>query len=148
MNLLNLVQFIQLPFAIIPLLKVYSSAEIMSGYTISKFKLIFVILLSIMIQVFNIFSVYFVLEDSAKVWKVIVWILISCHTIFISRFAIFINLKVFFSYLKIRNIKTENLIYQTIEETQTFISSNEEEEEKEEKEEKEGKGEEKYSSNE
>ena len=85
MNLLNLVQFIQLPFAIIPLIKFYNSDVIMQGYNISKVKLIFIIILSIIIQIFNIFSVYFVLQDSANVWKIIVWILISFHTLFISK---------------------------------------------------------------
>ena len=85
MNLLNLVQFIQLPFVIIPLLKLYSSTEIMSGYIISKWKLIFIIILSILIQVFNIFSIQGVIKDSKKVWVIIVWILISIHTLFISK---------------------------------------------------------------
>lgn len=85
MNLLNLVQFIQLPFAVVPLLKMYASKEIMLGYSVSKCKLIFIIILSVVIQLFNIFSVYFVIKDSAAVWKVVVWILISFHTMFIGR---------------------------------------------------------------
>ena len=83
MNLLNLVQFVQLPFVIIPLLKIYNSKEIMSGYKISKCKFIFIIVLSVLIQIFNIFSIQGVVKDSKKVWVIIVWILITIHTLFI-----------------------------------------------------------------
>ena len=86
MGLLNLVQFVQLPFAIIPLLKMYYSPKIMEGYTISKCRFGFVIIMSVVIQIFNIFAVYEVVKRSTKVIQVLTWVLIGCHTIFIGKF--------------------------------------------------------------
>ena len=83
MGLLNLVQFVQLPFAIIPLLKMYYSPNIMEGYTISKCRFGFVIIMSVIIQIFNIFAVYEVVKGSTKSIQVFTWVLIGCHTIFI-----------------------------------------------------------------
>ena len=86
MGILNLVQFIQLPFAVIPLLKMYYSPSIMEGFKISKCKFCFVVILSVVIQVFNIFSIYGVIKDSKVVYQVLVWVLIAFHTIFIGNF--------------------------------------------------------------
>lgn len=85
MNLLNIVQFVQLPFSIIPLLKFYSSRSIMADFDISRVKLVALIILSVMIQVFNIFSVNEVVKDARKGWKALVWTLVAVYLIFLGR---------------------------------------------------------------
>lgn len=85
MNLLNVVQFVQLPFSVIPLLKCYNSPNIMVNFRISKFKLWMIIVLSVLIQIFNIFSVNEVVKDSKTFWKVLVWVLVAIYLLFLGK---------------------------------------------------------------
>jgi natural resistance-associated macrophage protein len=95
MFLLNLVQFIQLPFAIVPLLKMYNTPSVMVDYEISKCKFFTLIVFSFFIQIFNIFSICDVVKDFQIGWRVLVYVLTGLHTLFI----------VYFAWLPVRSFK-------------------------------------------
>lgn len=87
MFLLNLVQFIQLPFAIVPLLKMYNNSNVMMDYPISKCKFYTLIVFSFLIQIFNIISICDVVHDFKLGWRILVYLLTALHSLFIVYFA-------------------------------------------------------------
>ena len=82
MNMLNIIQFIQLPFVIIPLLKFSYCKKIMKNEMYSKAKLIFLCVLFFFLQVINIYSIISSFEDFTTLWKVVGWIFLIVYTCF------------------------------------------------------------------
>lgn len=57
--LLNIVQFVQLPFVLIPLFKFISNKKIMNGYKASKPKLLILKIISLMFMIMNIIQILY-----------------------------------------------------------------------------------------
>ena len=57
--LLNVVQFIQLPFVLIPLFKFISNKKIMNGYKANRTKLIFLKLISMIFTIINVVQILY-----------------------------------------------------------------------------------------
>jgi Mn2+/Fe2+ NRAMP family transporter len=55
--LLNIIQFIQLPFVLIPLFKFISNSKIMNGYKINKLKLNILMMISLIFTIINIVQI-------------------------------------------------------------------------------------------
>lgn len=67
----------------------------MSEFETSKIKLVALIILSVIIQVFNIFSINDVIKDSRKVWIILVWALIFIYILFLGIFIFVFTKSVF-----------------------------------------------------
>lgn len=67
----------------------------MSEFETSKIKLVALIILSVIIQVFNIFSINEVIKDSRKVWIILVWALIFIYILFLGIFIFVFTKSVF-----------------------------------------------------
>jgi len=79
MNLLNIMQFVQLPFVIIPLMKFVSNASIMGeDYRYKGFGFWILLFFAVVLQAINIYSIFGVVQDdlgTAIWWLVLVLIL-------------------------------------------------------------------------
>ena len=87
MSLLNIIQFVQLPFVIVPLLKFSCSEKIMVGKTYKRGKIIFLIICSVVLQLINIYSIGAVISDFNLYFKLLVILLIILQFVFITYLA-------------------------------------------------------------
>ena len=94
MNLLNIIQFVQLPFALIPLMKFAYSNTIMDYKRYSARKMAFLVICSIFLQVINIYSMLEVAREMNAFWKIVIGVLIVGQLMFI----------VFLSQIKIKGV--------------------------------------------
>ena len=92
MNFLNIVQFIQLPFVIIPLLKFSLSGNIMGNRIYNYNKFIFLCALAIVLQIFNYFSIISSMSELSFFGQFFMWIFLIVYTTFCGYF-VFLDIK-------------------------------------------------------
>jgi len=80
-NILNVVQFVELPFVIVPLLRFVSSKQIMGDRAYSLNKTIVLIALSGILQFINIYSIYQATGADTVETGAIFWILVTIQTL-------------------------------------------------------------------
>jgi NRAMP (natural resistance-associated macrophage protein)-like metal ion transporter len=80
-NILNVVQFIELPFVIVPLLRFVSSSRIMGTRVYSFSKTILLIVLSVILQLINLYSLYDAIGADTFETSAIFWILVTIQTL-------------------------------------------------------------------
>lgn len=83
MNLLNIIQFVQLPFVIVPLLKMYISPRIMGTFSISAIRFWIMIFLSVLIQIINVISIYSISKEANLTGQIVICCLIMVYLLFI-----------------------------------------------------------------
>ena len=89
MNILNIVQFVQLPFVIIPLIKFANNKKIMNDEPYSQRKLGFIVLCASFLQLINVYSIIQVMEEFSPLAKgmVILFLVSQFGIIFFLAFA-------------------------------------------------------------
>jgi len=93
MNLLNIIQFVQLPFVVIPLFKFVTNKKIMEDQIYQGVKVWFLMFFAFLLQAINIYSIFGVVNDivgEALWWFVL--ILILTQTGFLIYLAFFVNI--------------------------------------------------------
>ena len=81
-GLLNIVQFLQLPFVVIPLLRFVTNTTVMKSvkYTYKTAHIFVVAVLSIFLQIINVYSIKMAI-DFDKTWKVwLFWVIVVTQT--------------------------------------------------------------------
>ena len=92
MNMLNIIQFVQLPFVIIPLLKFSYSKTIMKNIVYSNGKLIFLCILFSFLQFVNIYSIISSFQDFSTIWVVFGYVFLVLYSGF-CLYLIFMKIK-------------------------------------------------------
>lgn len=87
-NLLNIIQFIELPFVIIPLLRFVASRGIMGKRCFSNFKWYALVSLSLFLQIINLFSLYSAVGSKSAGSQIVYWALVTVQTVFLSYLAL------------------------------------------------------------
>lgn len=80
-NILNVVQFIELPFVIVPLLRFVSSKQIMGDRVYSYKKTIMLITFSVILQLINLYSLNQSVGTDSMETAAIFWILVTVQTL-------------------------------------------------------------------
>ena len=79
-SLLNILQFIQLPFVIIPLIRFAMSSKLMGEHVYKGFKVYLVIFFASVLQAINLYSIFEVLSEAGNVVRIFSYILIVLQT--------------------------------------------------------------------
>lgn len=84
MNYLNIIQFIQLPFVVIPMIHILNNTYIMKNYKYKKSKINIIIFFTILLQIFNMVNIYTIIitESTNKIIFFVIIFLVYYYLIY------------------------------------------------------------------
>lgn len=79
LSYLNIIQFIQLPFAIIPLVKILKNKELLGKHSSSNAEIFIIIVFTIILQLFYIFGISKIISTSSISTILLIILLVFCY---------------------------------------------------------------------